>query len=484
MNITYPVIHLAAIMPQLMLVSAATIILVLGLFEVFRKTLPYLTILFLVACGVSISGMWSNEAMAFSDLAAMMVIDKFTVFASLVFVAAALLTTLISIAYAKAKEIDRGEYYALILFATSGMSMMAASVDLIAFFMGLEILSISLYVLIGFEQTDLRSNEGALKYFLLGAFASGFILYGIAVVYGAIGSTEYSQILDRSTSAPGLLLLGGLGLLLIGIGFKISMAPFHAWTPDVYQGAPTPIAAFMSTGSKAAGFAVLLRLFGMAFDSLRPEWAPLISGLAILTMVVGNLIALVQTDLKRLLAYSSIAHAGYMLLALVAGGADGSASISFYLLVYTFMNLAAFGVIAVMSANGEPCHTLQDIAGLAQRRPLPAAVMAIAMFSLAGIPPTAGFVAKFYIFSAIIKADMLGLAVVGVLLSGVGLYYYLRVVVFMYLRESDQPHTVSGSQLSWTGMAALVFSALAILLIGFSPSALLLMAQQAVLAIQ
>ncbi|MBM3265262.1 MAG: NADH-quinone oxidoreductase subunit N, partial [candidate division Zixibacteria bacterium] len=396
----------------------------------------------------------------------------------------ALLTVLISLEYARTKDIDRGEYYALILFAVSGMSMMAASVDLITFFLGLEVLSVSLYVLIGFELGELRSNEGALKYFLLGAFASGFILYGIALLYGASGGTAYTVVLQKTVTNPNPLLLGGIGMLLIGIGFKISMAPFHAWTPDVYQGAPTPVAAFMSTGSKAAGFAVLLRVFGYVFDSARADWAPLVAALAILTMAVGNLVALVQTDLKRLLAYSSIAHAGYMLLALVAGGPDGSASIMFYLLVYTLMNLAAFGVLAVLAARGEPCYTFEDIAALGKRYPPLAAVMAVAMFSLAGIPPTAGFVAKFYVFSAVIKADMFLLAIVGVLLSGVSLYYYLRVVVWMYVREQGETVSVSEGRLSPGGVVALCVSALALLVIGLSPSSLLAMAQQAVLILE
>jgi NADH-quinone oxidoreductase subunit N len=480
MNIALPVVDLSAVMPQLTLVCAATAILVLGLFEGLRRGIPYLTLLCLIVSGAVVAGLWGQAPRSFSDQAAMMVRDDFTVFATLIFIAGAVLTVLISIAYAQSRDIDRGEYYALILYAVAGMSMMAASVDLFAFFLGLEILSVSLYVLIGFEQTDVRSNEGALKYFLLGAFASGFILYGIALLYGAAGSTEYGIIARHLADAPSLLLFGGLGMLLIGIGYKISMAPFHAWTPDVYQGAPTPISAFMSTGSKAAGFAVLLRVFASVFGDLRVDWAPLVAGLAVLTMAIGNLVALVQTDLKRLLAYSSIAHAGYMLLALVAGGPEGSASIFFYLLVYTLMNLAAFGVLAVLAARRERCHTLEDIAALGQRHPALAAVMAVAMFSLAGIPPTAGFVAKFYLFSAVIKADFIRLAIVGVLMSGVSLYYYLRVVVWMYMRDAVQPAAEPGSRLSLGGVTALWLSALAILLIGISPSHLLQMAQQAV----
>lgn len=489
MNITFPVIDLNAVMPALLLVGIATTVLIIGLIDAFRKVIPYISLILLLIAGVIITGMWGQEARAFSDLAAMMVLDDFTVFATLVFILGAILTILISISYAEAREIARGEYYALLIFAVSGMSMMAGSVDLFTFFLSLEILSIALYVLIGFEQDDLRSNEGALKYFLLGAFASGFILYGIALIFGATGSTDYETI-AATVSTGGenfneLLMLGGIGMLLIGIGFKISMAPFHAWTPDVYQGAPTPVAAFMSTGSKAAGFVVLIRLFGFVFDDFRYDWAPLIAVLAVITMGIGNIIALVQTDLKRILAYSSIAHAGYMLLALVVSGSDGSASIIFYLIVYTVMNLAGFGVIALLSSKGERGHTLEDIADLGRRHPLPAAVMAIAMLSLAGIPPTAGFIAKFYVFSAVIMDGYLMLAIIGVLLSGISLYYYLRVVVYMYMRESNQPAAAAPSgSLPYSGVAALCVSALIILIIGLFPADLLQMAQQAVLILQ
>lgn len=485
MNVTFPAIDLFAVLPQLFLVGAATLLLLLSLANALRPIIPYLALLFLAITGVEAASLWGYGPRPFSDLAAMMVLDDFTVFATLIFIVGAILTILISIAYARSRGIDSGEYYALILYAVAGMSMMAASVNLFAFFLSLEVLSIALYVLIGIEHRELMSNESALKYFLLGAFASGFILYGIALIYGGAGSIEYGAlkvaIAQSAVAEPNVFLLGGLGLLLVGIGFKISMAPFHAWTPDVYQGAPTPISAFMSTGSKAAGFAVLIRIFTSVFSDLHMDWAPLLAGLAVLTMAVGNLVALVQTDLKRLLAYSSIAHAGYMLLAIVAGSQDGNASILFYLLVYTVMNLAAFGVIAVLSAKGERCHSLEDLAALGRRYPLPAAVMAVAMFSLAGIPPTAGFVAKFYVFSAVVQADYIGLAVIGVLLSGVSLYYYLRVVVWMYMRESTRPAVEPAGALSYGGLVALCLSGLALLQIGLLPSYLLRMAQRAVL---
>ncbi len=487
MNTVLPAINLYAVMPQIFLVSAATVVLIIGLFERFRKGIPYLSLLLLAVSGVVAVNQLGQGPVAFSDPSPMMIMDDFSLVATLVFIAGAVLTVLISISYAEARSIDRGEYYALLIYAVSGMSMMAASSDLFSFFLGLEVLSISLYVLIGFEQREAGSNEGALKYFLLGAFASGFILYGMALLYGASGSTEYDAIArtlagDRS-DAVNLLLLGGLGLLLVGIGFKISMVPFHAWTPDVYQGAPTPVAAFLSTGSKAAAFVVLIRLLGSVFPGLQMEWIPLISVLAVLTIAVGNIVALVQSNLKRLLAYSSIAHAGYMLLPFMSNDQDGSASIVFYLIVYTAMNLGAFGVLAVLSARGAACATLDDLAGLGGRHPLLAAVMAVVMFSLAGIPPTAGFMAKFYLFSAVVSGGYIELAVIGLLFSGVSLYYYLRIVVWMYMRPAAGAPAEAGGHLSYSGMTALCLSALAILAVGVFPSELLQLAERAVMTL-
>ncbi|MCY3771648.1 MAG: NADH-quinone oxidoreductase subunit N [Gemmatimonadetes bacterium] len=487
MNTVLPAINLYAVMPQIFLVSAATVVLIIGLFERFRKGIPYLSLLLLAVSGVVAVNQLGQGPVAFSDTSPMMVMDDFSLVATLVFIAGAVLTVLISISYAEARSIDRGEYYALLIYAVSGMSMMAASTDLFSFFLGLEVLSISLYVLIGFEQRDAGSNEGALKYFLLGAFASGFILYGMALLYGASGSTGYGAIArtlaGERSDAVNLLLLGGLGLLLVGIGFKISMVPFHAWTPDVYQGAPTPVAAFLSTGSKAAAFVVLIRLLVTVFPGLQMEWIPLISVLAVLTIAVGNIVALVQTNLKRLLAYSSIAHAGYMLLPFVSNSQDGSASIIFYLIVYTAMNLGAFGVLAVLSARGAECATLDDLAGLGSRHPLLAAVMAVVMFSLAGIPPTAGFMAKFYLFSAVVTGGYIALAVIGLLFSGVSLYYYLRVVVWMYMRPAAGAPAEAVGRLSFSGMTALCLSALAILAMGVFPSELLQLAERAVVTL-
>ncbi len=487
MNTVLPEINLYAVMPQIFLVSSATVVLIAGLFERFRRDIPYLSLVLLAISGVVAVNQLGQGPIAFSDTSPMMVLDDFSLVATLIFIAGAMLTVLISISYAEARSIDRGEYYALLIYAVSGMSMMAAGTDLFSFFLGLEVLSISLYVLIGFEQREAGSNEGALKYFLLGAFASGFILYGMALLYGASGSTEYEVIAHtlagERSDAVNLLLLGGLGLLLVGIGFKISMVPFHAWTPDVYQGAPTPVAAFLSTGSKAAGFVVLIRLLDSVFSGLQVDWIPLISVLAVLTIAVGNVVALVQSNLKRLLAYSSIAHAGYMLLPFMSNSQDGSASIVFYLIVYTAMNLGAFGVLAVLTARGSTCATLDDLAGLGSHHPLLAAIMAVVMFSLAGIPPTAGFMAKFYLFSAVVTGGYIELAVIGLLFSGVSLYYYLRVVIWMYMRPAARESADATGRLSYSGMTALCVSALALLAVGVFPSGLLQLAQRAVMTL-
>lgn len=488
MNTVLPAVNLYAVLPQIVLVTSAIVILMIGLFEQARKVIPYLSLILLVIAGIIVGNQLGQGPIAFSDVSPMMVMDDFSLISTLIFISGAILTVLISISYAEARSIDRGEYYALMIFAVSGMSMMVASSDFLSFFLGLEVLSISLYVLIGFEQEEAGSNEGALKYFLLGAFASGFILYGIALLYGACGSTEYNLIIqtlaaDRSETVN-LLFLGGLGLLLVGLGFKISMVPFHAWTPDVYQGAPTPIAAFLSTGSKAAAFIVLIRLLGSVFADLQMEWSPLVMLLAVLTIAVGNVVALVQTNLKRLLAYSSIAHAGYMLLPFISNNPDGSASIIFYLIVYTAMNLGAFGVLAILTSRGASCSTLENLAGLGRRHPLLAAIMALVMFSLAGIPPTAGFMAKFYLFSAVVTGGHIEIAIIGLLFSGISLYYYLRVIVWMYMRPADPGLTETRQYLSLSGMTALCLSALTILVVGIFPSKFLELAQRAVMTLQ
>jgi len=334
---------------------------------------------------------------------------------------------------------NHAEFYALLLFATVGMIMMAGSNELIMVFIGLEILSIATYVLAGFRRTDLKSNESALKYFLLGSFSSAFFLYGVALIFGATGSTNLLAIAEalRSTSVQPSLVYLSAALMLIALCFKVAVAPFHIWTPDVYEGAPTPVTGFMSVGPKAAGFAVLLRVFLTAFSSIQDRTGSALWLIAALTMVFGNVIALVQPNIKRMLAYSSIAHAGYVAVAFTAGSQRGVSAALFYLLAYGIMNLGAFAVVTVLSRTDDKMVNIADYAGLAAKRPGLAAVLSIFLLSLAGVPGTAGFAGKFFIFRSAVEARLIWLAIIGVATTVVSFYYYLYILVQMYMRDSN-----------------------------------------------
>jgi NADH-quinone oxidoreductase subunit N len=389
-----------------------------------------------------------------------------------------------SIRYLRQEGFEHGEYYVLVLFAAVGMMFMASAADLIIIFLGLETFSLSLYVLAGFFRTQAKSNESALKYFLLGAFSTGFLLYGIALLYGATGTTNLKEIHEflRVNPLPNEpLMLVSMGLLIVGFGFKVASVPFHMWTPDVYEGAPTPITAFMSVGSKAAGFAAFLRVFLYSLSSFQGEWLWVLWVLAVLTMTLGNLVAIAQQNIKRMLAYSSIAHAGYILIAMVAANDLGTASVLYYILAYAFMNLGAFGVVILFGRRGEENLLISDYSGMASKYPLLAALMATFMFSLAGIPPTAGFVGKFYIFSAAVKAGYIGLAVIGVLNSALSVYFYLRVTVMMYMRNPEKEL----APLEWSPpMAISLFIAVfGTLQMGITPGAYLEVARKSILAL-
>jgi NADH-quinone oxidoreductase subunit N len=405
---------------------------------------------------------------------------------NLVFLTVAVLTVLSAVRHLQELSAGHGEFFALILFAVAGMTMMAASESLLTLFVGLEILSISLYVLAGFTRDRVYSVEGALKYFLLGAFSTGFLLYGIALLYGATGRIDLEGIARHLTSAAGEtldpLLLAGVVLLLVGLGFKVAAVPFHFWAPDVYQGSMAPVAGFMAAGTKAAGFAMLLRVLnvGLAEPPIRDRWIAVLGVLAILTMIVGNLVALAQRDIKRMLAYSSIANAGYLLVAVVAGGRNGRMApiVLFYLAAYAFMTVGAFSVAALVgrAGEGDQGYALTAYAGLASRRPALAAAMAIFMLSLTGIPPTAGFMGKFYVFKSAVDAGMYGLAVTGVLASVVGACFYLRVVVQMYLRDpGPEP---APAPLSAPERLAIFAATAATIVFGFFPTVLLALTQR------
>jgi NADH-quinone oxidoreductase subunit N len=425
-----------------------------------------------------------QERTAFSG---MVVLDGFSSFLDVLFLASGLLGIALAYGYLRRMGIERGEYYALLLFSVTGMMLMAQAANLIVFFLALELLSIPLYVLAAFARPRLDSEEAGLKYFLLGAFSTGFVVYGIALVFGATGTTQLTEIVSAvagSGSGPvlSLPLLGiGAALILVGFGFKVAAVPFHMWTPDVYQGAPTPVTGFMAVGAKAAGFAALLRIFVTALPALHVDLVPVLWGLAALTMLVGNLLAISQTNIKRMLAYSSIAHAGYILMALTAYGqpqvaGDVVASALFYLVTYALTSFGTWGVVIALEKSEGKGLEIADYAGLGRKRPLLAAAMTVFMLSLTGMPPTLGLVGKFYLFRTAIQGGFIGLAIIGVLTSLISAYYYLRVVVTMYMREGDPESTREPwLDLTWG------LTALATVILSFLPMALFAWASGAVL---
>lgn len=480
MEITLPPVDLGAITPELIVTGTALVILLVDLFlPRDRKTpLAYLSLLGLVLAFAASLPLWGRARYAFKESISL---DPFSLFFSSLFLLIAALTILISTNYLEREEIHRGEYYALLLFATLGMMLLAKGMDLVVLFLGLETLSISLYTLAGFMRARLRSNESALKYLLLGAFASGFLLYGIAFLYGATGTTNLKKVavfLGKGAPLSDPFLFIGAGLLIVGFGFKVATVPFHMWAPDVYEGAPTSVTAFMIAGTKAAAFSAFLRIFLYSLAPLKPNWSAVLWVLAVLTMTLGNVVAIAQQNIKRMLAYSSIAHAGYILVAVVAGGELGGSSILFYLLAYALMNLGAFAVVILLGQKGEENLNLPDYAGVGYRHPLPALAMAIFMFSLAGIPPTAGFMGKFYVFSAAVKAGYIGLAIIGVLNSVVSVFFYLRVTVMMYMRE---PRAEVGPIYTPPALAAaLVIAVWGTLQLGLFPGRLLELALRSI----
>ena len=383
---------------------------------------------------------------------------------------AAAMTALMSVEYAADQGLAGAEYYALVMFAALGMMLMATADDLIVIFLGLETMSISVYALVGFLRRDPRSNEAALKYFLLGAFSTGFLLYGIALIYGATGSIKLEPI-EAALSRPATdnaLLLAGIGLMLIGFGFKVAAVPFHMWTPDAYEGAPTPVTAFMAVGVKAAAFAAFMRIFMVHLGPLSPQWTTVLWVMAALTMTVGNLAALVQTNIKRMLAYSAIAHAGYLLVGMTAVASPrAGGAILYYLLGYVFTNLGAFAVVVALERRGARRDEIADYRGLATRHPWLAAAMALFMLSLTGVPPLAGFFGKFYIFSAALDAHLLWLTIIAVINSVISAYYYLSVLIAMYAREGGVEPTALRTRPAL--VAALVIAAVGTVVIGLFP---------------
>ncbi|RPJ19971.1 MAG: NADH-quinone oxidoreductase subunit N [Chloroflexi bacterium] len=415
----------------------------------------------------------------------MVVVDGFSIFVNALLLVSGLLGVALAYGYIRRMGLERGEYYTLLLFSVTGMMLMAQAADLIMVFLALELLSIPLYVLSAFARPKAESEEAGLKYFLLGAFATGFVVYGTALVFGATGSTNLVAIIGSASGATSNLLLLSIGsaLILVGLGFKVAVVPFHMWTPDVYQGAPTAVTAFMASGAKIAGFAALLRVFATAFPSIAADMTGIFWALAAVTMILGNVIAIAQTNIKRLLAYSSIAHAGYILMAFVPYGDSDplvrNTSIAaglFYLVSYAITNFGAWGVVIALEKETGKGLELNDYAGLARKHPALAAAMTVFMLSLIGLPPTLGLVGKIYLFRAVIDGGFYGLAIIGVLTSLVSAYYYLRVVVIMYMREGE-PETERESFLDLTTVA----TAVATVVISLVPQFLFAWASSAVL---
>lgn len=432
---TFPTLNLPVIAPQVVLVAAALVILMVDLALKQKQLLGWLSLVAVLGALAAVFVCRSASPL----FQQMMLADGLGLFASAAILLAAGLATLLAMERVSDFTRRPGPYFALLLLASAGMLAMSLGSDFMTIFLGLEVFSLSLYILVGYNRKDARSSEAALKYFLLGAFASGFFLYGIALIYGATGSTNLAAIAQgirpSSMSLPFKPLLPlGIGLLLVGYGFKVALAPFHMWTPDAYQGAPTPVTAFMSVATKTAAFASLIRVLTAVVTVERP-WLLALAGLAVLTMTIGNLAALRQSSLKRMLAYSSIAHAGYLLTGVVANNERGYQGALYYLLAYTFMNLGAFAVLAAVQRRDENDVTNEQVQGLASRQPGLALLMAVFMFGLTGIPPLAGFFGKLYVFSGAVDAGLTWLAIIGVLNSAIAAYYYLRVTVAMFMAE-------------------------------------------------
>jgi len=473
-----PPISLAVLAPALIVMGAGCLVLLLDLLppRASKVHLATVALLGVVAALLTSLAAWGGRGRGFRD---MVILDNYALFFHVVICYGAALIVLLSIDYLRRSGVESGEYYALVLFSTSGMLLLTSASDLIVVFIAIELMSLSLYVLSGLFKRRRQAGEASMKYFLLGAFASAFLLYGIALLYGATGTTNIDRIAAAAAAAPhDTLLIAGLGLLLVGFGFKISSAPFHMWAPDVYEGAPTSVTALIATGSKAAVFAVLVRLLLSGVRAVQADWTAVLWVLAALTMTLGNVVAIAQSNLKRMLAYSSIAHVGYMLVGLAAGGAAGAGAVLFYLLAYTFTTAGTFGVITLCVRAGEEAVDVRDYAGLGRRHPVLAFALALLLLSLVGIPPLAGFVGKFYLFGAAVRAGFVWLTVLGVLNSAVAAYYYLRVIVTMYMQEPDgQSASVAPS---FAGGLALTIAVIGVVLLGLMPAPFVDLAQVAV----
>ncbi len=468
-----------AVIPMLCVTLAGLVVLLAEAFRSRDEKMPIggLAIIGLVGAGIASILLWDRNTESFGAVTA----DNFALFVNLVLVVVGILTVVFSAETVERDRLPAGEYYAVLLFAIVGMMLMGQATDLLVIFLALETMSIAVYVLTGIRRDQQQSTEAAFKYFLLGAFASSFFLYGIAFLYGTTGTTNIDELSTRiaaqSMSGNPMILLG-IGLLIVGFGFKIAAVPFHMWSPDAYEGAPAVVTGFMSTGVKAAAVAAFVRVFLKGLDPMIADWAPVLWWIAAATMIIGTVVGVAQTSLKRMLAYSSIAHGGYLLAGLVAGNEVGKSAILFYLAAYALTNLGAFGVISLLGTRERANDDLRDYAGLWYSHPALATLMTFFLLSLGGFPPTAGFIAKWYIFSAAVGSGYYGLAVIGVLSSVVSVFFYLRIVVMMYMTERDaRPVPAPISRLA---MAGLMVAMLGVLYLGVLPTRLIELAQQSI----
>lgn len=479
-----PAVDFSVVLQLLIVAGWGAALLLIDLFiPIGQKRLTaYLAVAGLIASAVVGALSWNTGRSTFGG---MITLDNYAITLNWIYAIIGVIAIVIAVEYLPRHGIERGEYYPLILFAITGMMLLGQGTDLIVLFLGLEMLSLCLYILVGFAYPRLSSEEAAMKYLLIGAFAAGFLVFGIALLYGATGSSSLAEINAALVTNQGMqaesrtFLLAGAALIIVGFGYKISMAPFHMWTPDVYEGAPTPVTAFMSVGAKVAGFAALTRFLLLALPSEQAIWVPIVGALAVVTMLVGNISAVAQTNVKRMLAYSSIGQAGYMLLGTLAGSDRGIEALLFYMLSYALTNLGAFAVLIALEQKGEAAWDLADLAGLWTRRPWLAAAMAICMLSLAGVPLTAGFFAKLYVFSAAWEAGQGTLAIVGIVTSVIAAFFYLRIISQMFMREPSREAVVSaGPELN----LGLVMAVVGVIVFGLLPTPVIELVQQSVLA--
>jgi NADH-quinone oxidoreductase subunit N len=488
-SINLPAIDYGSILPAIILIGGALVLLAVGGVNRKRPLAGTYALFTIVTAGAALwfsFDLWDEvgAGRARTTIADAVIVDGFSVFFMVLVCATVVLGALLADGYLRREELEGPEYYVLMLLSASGAILMAEANDLIVVFLGLEILSIALYILAGYYQRKPASQEAAIKYFVLGAFSSAFFLYGVALVYGATGSTNLGAIagLLRERPFTNGVLLAGFAFLLVGLGFKVAAVPFHMWTPDVYQGAPTPVTGFMAAGAKAAGFAALLRIFFSTFGPERLDWQPIVWALAVATLLVGAVLAIVQTDIKRMLAYSSISHAGYVLVGLQAATDRGVAGSLFYLLAYTFMVLGSFGIVTLVGRRGDEGHSLDAYRGLAARQPVLALVFTVFLLAQAGVPLTSGFLAKFYVIGAAVESHSYSLAIIAMLAAVIAAFFYLRVIVIMYMggdtgdAAADDPIRVP-----LAAGAALAITVAFTLVVGFLPSVVIEFARDATL---